>query len=355
MRPIGSHFLSATADRERLPVVLMSGFLGSGKTTLVNAMLREPAMARTAVAVNEFGAVPIDAELIDHGSEKTVVMANGCLCCNLAGDMEEAVMRLFTRAEDGALPAFERLIVEPSGLADPAPIAQGIMRNPMLSQVLRLEAIVTTVDALFGRTQLLRHAETVKQVALADRLVVTKSDLVDAVEFRALEAEIRRVNQTAPIFVADHGALDAGSLLPGRFLRPTEPQEREVRLPEVGFFAEESIVPGEAGHLQGVASIVLSADRPLNWRSFERWLSSVRLTWSDQLLRVKGFVDVAGVDGPVVVQGVHHVMHAPVERLQWPASGRTTCLVFIVDIVIENNIRESWTLALPGMTADIAS
>src|ERR1700712_574760 len=138
-------FLTQTTDRNRLPVALLSGFLGSGKTTLVNALLRDPRMAGTAVAVNEFGEIPLDHDLIDHGADKTVVMANGCLCCNLAGDMEDAVMRLFSRREGGEVPRFERLIIEPSGLSDSAPVARAILRNPMMSRVFRLETIVTVV------------------------------------------------------------------------------------------------------------------------------------------------------------------------------------------------------------------
>ena len=135
MRPNPSHlFLTPATDRARMPVALLSGFLGSGKTTLVNALLRDPRLAGTAVAVNEFGDVPLDRDLIDHGADRTVVMANGCLCCNLAGDMEDAVMRLFTRREANDLPRFERLIIEPSGLADPAPIAQAILRNPLMAR-----------------------------------------------------------------------------------------------------------------------------------------------------------------------------------------------------------------------------
>jgi G3E family GTPase len=134
-------FLTQEADRSRMPVALLSGFLGSGKTTLVNALLRDPRMAGTAVAINEFGEVPLDHDLIDHGIDKTVVMANGCLCCNLAGDMEDAVMRLFSRREVGQLPSFQRLLIEPSGLSDPAPIAQAILRNPVMSRALLRSAI----------------------------------------------------------------------------------------------------------------------------------------------------------------------------------------------------------------------
>ncbi len=159
-----SVFVSQDADRAKLPVALLSGFLGSGKTTLVNALLRHPAMTGTAVAVNEFGEVPLDADLIDHGADKTVVLANGCLCCNLSGDIDDAVMRLFSRREQGEVPRFQRLIIEPSGLSDPAPIAQAILRNPVMAASLRLESIVTTVDALFAQHQITRHPETRKAI-----------------------------------------------------------------------------------------------------------------------------------------------------------------------------------------------
>jgi G3E family GTPase len=357
MRPIGSLFLKADADRDRLPVVLLSGFLGSGKTTLVNALLRDPAMARTAVAVNEFGAVPVDSDLIDHGADKTVVMSNGCLCCNLAGDMEDAVMRLFSRRSDGAVPAFERLIIEPSGLSDPAPIAQGILRNPMLARAMRLEAIVTTVDAMFGARQLRQHAETAKQVALADRLVLTKTDMVGPDVVSALVTDLRALNQIAPIELAAFGAVDPQVLFPARFLRPDAVTEADAAPSgQSGYFADEVVSP-VADHLRSVTSIVLTADAPLDWRAFERWLSSVRLGWSEDLLRVKGLIDVDGGRGPVVVQGVHHVMHAPVELADWPGgtSRRGTRLVLIANIVIEDNIRDSWRTALPNMMAKVAT
>ena len=202
-------------------MALLSGFLGSGKTTLVNALLRDPRMAGTAVAVNEFGEVPLDRDLIDHGADKTVVMANGCLCCNLAGDMEDAVMRLFSRREGGEVPRFERLIIEPSGLSDPAPIAQAILRNPVMSRALRLEAIVTTVDAVFAEAQLARHPETRKQVALADRLVLTKTDLADAAGVDRLRGRsARRIIRRRRSLAASQGAVDAGSLFPPQFFDP---------------------------------------------------------------------------------------------------------------------------------------
>jgi G3E family GTPase len=334
-------FLSQSVDRGRVPVALLSGFLGSGKTTLVNALLRDQRMVGTAVAVNEFGAVPLDRDLIDHGADKTVVLANGCLCCNLAGDMEDAVMRLFSRREGGEVPRFERLIVEPSGLSDPAPIAQAILRNPVMSRVFRLEAIVTVVDAMFGSMQAERHPEWGRQVALADRLVLTKTDVATAGSEVRLRRVLRDQNPTAPMIVASHGAVDAASLFPPQFFSPAN--SAPYRLTMVA----ESVDPD---HLGRHASVSLTANHPLHWRGFEDWLRRIRIGHAEQLLRVKGMLDIAGVDGPVVVQGVHHVLDAAVELDAWPNAERTSRLVLIGDRATVDVAQRTWVEALPGMT-----
>ena len=335
-------FLSRDTDLARLPVALLSGFLGSGKTTLVNALLKDPRMAGTAVAVNEFGEVPLDRDLIDHGADKTVVMANGCLCCNLAGDMEDAVMRLFSRREGGEVPRFERLIIEPSGLSDPAPIAQAILRNPVMSRTMRLEAIVTTVDSFFAGMQAARHPEFGKQIGLADCLVLTKTDLVSPETIVRLKAALRDCSPAAPIRVASHGAVDAASLFPPQFFDPslTAPARS-------GFFAESV----DTDHPTRHASISLMADRPLNWRAFDAWLRSIRLRHADQLLRVKGMLCIDGSDGPVVIHGVHHVLNAPVELDTWPEGEKRSRLVLIADRETIDAARASWATALPGMTS----
>lgn len=338
-------FLTQDTDRARLPVALLSGFLGSGKTTLVNALLRDPRMAGTAVAVNEFGEIPLDHDLIDHGADKTVVMANGCLCCNLAGDMEDAVMRLFSRREDGGVPRFQRLIIEPSGLSDPAPIAQAILRNPVMSRAMRLEAIVTTVDSLFAEMQAARHPEFVKQVALADRLVVTKTDLagVDVVE--RLRTSLRDHNPAAPVLAASHGEVDAASLFPPSFFDPSLATAAAHRS---GLFAERV----DPDHLGRHAVVSLFADRPLDWRAFDAWLRRVRIGYAEHLLRVKGMLDIEGSEGPIVIQGVHHVLNAPVELDAWPGGERQSRLVLIADRATIAFASESWAAALPGMTAN---
>jgi G3E family GTPase len=302
-------FVTRQQNSVKLPVLLLSGFLGSGKTTLVNALLKDPRLADTAVAINEFGAVPLDQHLIDEGQDRTVVLANGCLCCNVAGDMEEAVMRIFSRRQTGDLPRFRRLIVEPSGLADPAPIAQAILRNPVMSRYLRLEGIVTTVDALFGLSQLERHGESRKQVSLADTVVLTKTDLAESGTVATLTSKLRALNPTATLIEARHGAVDAAAR-------------------GLGWMAEA--VDSDPTHTRSVAAVTLIADRPLAWRAVEAWLRDLRIELADRLLRLKGLIDAAEAAGPVVVQGVHHVMHPPTMLDRWPDSDRRTRIVLIV-------------------------
>ncbi len=336
-------FLTQTSDRARIPVALLSGFLGSGKTTLVNALLRDPGMAGTAVAVNEFGDVPLDRDLIDHGADKTVVLANGCLCCNLAGDMEDAVMRLFSRREGGEVPRFERLVIEPSGLSDPAPIAQAILRNPMMSRVFRLEAIVTVVDAMFAPMQSEQHPEWGRQVALADRLVVSKTDLLGVEAIERARVAVRAFSGAA-LVEASFGALDARLLFPPSFFDPAaaEGVGRSV------LFADD----GDPGHAGRYVAVSLVAERPLNWRALEAWLRRIRIGYSDQLLRVKGMLDIEGVDGPVVVQGLHHVLNAPVELDAWPDDSRMSRLVLIADRPTVAAVQQSWAGALSAMMAE---
>ena len=325
--------MTDAASRSRMPVALLTGFLGSGKTTLVNALLRDPRMEGTAVAVNEFGAVALDQHLIDAGGDRTVVLANGCLCCNVAGDMEAGIMRLFARRAAGGVPAFARLIVEPSGLADPAPIAQAILRNPVMSRALRLDAVVATVDALFAEKQFLRHAETRKQVAMADRIVVTKPDLADAESLSAAKNLARAHNPVAEIAHVRDGAIDAGWLFPPEFLDPDLVVTASYR---------SALMADAIAHGAATEAVVLLADAPLPWARFDAWLRSVRLAHGEALLRVKAMLDVVGAAGPVVVHGVHHVMHTPVERAVWPDDERGSRVVLITQGLDTDALRRSW-------------
>ena len=328
---LAGRFLPEQADRQRLPVALLSGFLGSGKTTLLNAVLRDPRLAETAVAINEFGAVPVDHALIGRGAEETVVLANGCLCCTVSGDLEGAVMRLFSRRAAGELPSFRRLIVEPSGLADPAPLAQAILRNPVMSRVLRLDGIYTVIDALFGARHLDAHEEAQKQAMLATAIVLSKTDL--APDVAGLEARLRALNPAASIVPAQHGAIDPAALFSPHFLDPASPAEAEPVVPRL---------IATSAHAGSILATVLTASAPLPWPALELWLRQKRLGLADQLLRLKGIVQVSGSDRPIVLQGIHHVLHAPVALERWPGEERKTQLVFLTSGVAERDVRAGW-------------
>ena len=341
-------FLSPETDRRRLPVLLLTGFLGSGKTTLVNRLLADPRLADTAVAVNEFGEVPLDQHLIDHGADRTIVLANGCLCCNLAGNFEDAAMRVFTRRVAGEIPRFARLVIEPSGLADPAPIAQALLRNPVLARAFRLEAIVAAADATRIEAQCDRHPEAGRQLALADLVVMTKTDLAPPGEVARVAAVLRAVVPVAPIAAS---GLDV-AMLPAGFLDralPAAPQRAR-------FSALAAPAPPlQAGtHLGATEAVSLIADRPLRWRAVEAWLREIRLTHAETLLRVKGLLDLAGAPGPVLIQGVGHVLEAPVAWQAWPDQDRRSRLVLILRGAPGGPIRRDWDRALPRLFADPA-
>jgi G3E family GTPase len=273
----------------RLPVALLGGFLGSGKTTTLNALLRHPRMEGTAVAINEFGEVPIDQHLVEGaGPDRTLVLANGCLCCNLSGDLEGAVMRLFARREAGAVPRFARLVIEPSGLADPAPVIHALLRNPVLSRALRLDAVLATVDAVFGAAQLAEHPEAREGVALAETILLTKTDL--APDSTAVRAAVARLNPLAPVVAPRHGAADPAAIFPARFLGAAGAPPPVASWPRA--------LPAAPAHAAEVASVSLVSDTAPDWVAFEAWLKHLRLTAGEKLLRVKGLIGVPGRDGP---------------------------------------------------------
>jgi G3E family GTPase len=255
--------------------------------------------------------------------------------------MEDAVMRIFSRREDGTLPAFRRLIIEPSGLADPAPIAQAILRNPVLARYLRFEGIISVVDALFGARQINAHPEVAKQIAMADALVVTKTDL--AADTAPLRAALKTLNSAAEVFVAKHGEVDPAALLPVGFLQPETPSA-----PRSAFFAEAVTTPG---HVESTQTITLTADLPLEWRALETWLRKIRLPHAEKILRIKGLLNIKGNSTPLVIHGVHHVLHPPVALPAWPDAGRRTKIVFITRGMDAAMIQSNWTASLPSLYA----
>jgi G3E family GTPase len=335
------------ASLDRLPVVLLTGFLGSGKTTLLNGLLRHPSLSRTAVLINEFGDIPLDHHFVEHSDGEVVVMANGCLCCSVNGDLEGVIGTLFARRARGGAGGFDRMLIETTGLADPGPILQVLLAKPLIAENFRVDGVVATVDALHGRRQIAEHSEAVEQIALADRLVITKTDVAPPEGIARLEQVLADLNDRALRLRVIGGDVDPATLFgaglddaapgPAQALRwlgdpapPPQPDSSD-RAPEQSHL-----------HRADVESFTLTADHPLEWRPFWDWLTGVRVRHAAQLLRVKGILEVRGETHPVAVHGVHHVFHPParlaLEHSPWPGAR----IVFIVRGPVRTAIEEGW-------------
>jgi len=227
---------------ERLPVSVITGFLGSGKTTLLKALLPQPAMADTAVVINEFGEIGLDHLLVETSNEDTILMSSGCLCCTIRGDLIDTLRRLYKRRDKGEVPRFRRLVIETTGLADPAPILHTLISDPLLSHFYRLDGVITTVDAINAPDQLDRQFESVKQAAVADRIVLTKADLASADQLAALEARLRRLNPAAPILRVQHGQVAAEELLDAGLFNPA------LKSPDVAGWLRDEAYDGHDHH-----------------------------------------------------------------------------------------------------------
>jgi G3E family GTPase len=293
------------ADVTKTPVAVLTGFLGSGKTTLLQRLLTHPALGETAVIVNELGEVAIDHHLLRRVDERTVVLGNGCVCCTLRGDLADELRDLVDKRDRGEVPPFRRVVVETTGVADPAPILFTLESEPVVRNHFEVERVITTVDAVHG----LRGEESLLQAAAADRLVVTKTDLADGHE---LVRQLSELNPAADVLEAQFGELDPEQLFGGEdhVPRPAPP------------------LHDHAGHAGGVVAHCLVFDEPLDWTAFGVWLTMLLASRGADVLRVKGLLDVGG-DGPLLVNGVQHVVHLPVHLDQWPDEDRRTRIVLI--------------------------
>ena len=298
------------ARGSRLPVVAVTGFLGSGKTSLIRALLQKTEGANTAVVVNEYGEVGIDDALLRSSSDATVLLGNGCLCCNVRTDLQEALRGLFADRARGTVLSFERVIIETSGLADPGPVLQTFATDRALGREFHLQALITVIDAVNGEGNLERMPEARKQLALADRIVMTKSDLTDDETTGRLRDRIAALNP-APVAIAIEGEIAPSFLLD----EPAGPRE--------------NFELGQHDHSHGISSFSLTFEEPLSWPVFQQTMAVLTALRGTDLLRVKGFAAMKECRGPVVVHFVQHVAHPPVELEDWPDEDRRSRLVFV--------------------------
>ena len=330
--------------RTLLPVTLITGFLGSGKTTLLSRLLASPKLADTAVLINEFGEISLDHLLLEQVDADTVVLQSGCICCTIRTDLARAMRDLYDKRERGTIRPFRRVAIETTGLADPAPIVSTLSAEPVLRHHFRLGKVVTTVDAVNASMHLERHRESVKQVALADRLLVTKCDLVAPGVLPDLERRLRRLNASAPI-VRSGAKIDPDDLLRVD-LYDSRAGAREVRhwLAAAAAGSEATTAGGEAGlshHERAIASWCAIFDEPLDWTMFGLWLTMLLNRHGDRILRVKGLLSVAGAQAPVVIHGVQHIVHPPVHLRAWPDDDHRSRIVFITDGLDPREIERS--------------
>ena len=301
----------------RIPVTLLTGFLGSGKTTLLRGLLRHREFNDAAVLINEFGEVGLDHLLVDALDAEPVLLSNGCICCTIRGDVSRAIRELYNRRQRGEVPPFRRLLIETTGLADPGPIVATILSDLVVRHHFRVGLVVTTVDAQQGRSALLQREVMRRQVASADLLVITKTDLAERDETKRLHGVLAALNPAATLIEAPMGSLDSELIAADR--DGAEPH-----------WLDATLSPHNLPH--GAArSIVLTTEEPIRWSAFGIWFSLLAHRHGDRLLRMKGVLAIDGSETPVAVHAVGTVVYPPEHLPGWPAGARASRLVLIVE------------------------
>jgi len=301
------------------PVTLITGSLGSGKTTLLQRLLLDPSMSDTAVLINEFGEIGLDHHLLERIDETMVMLQSGCICCTIRRELSTAIKDLHSRRECGLLSPFRRLVIESTGLADPFPILSTVRSDPVLRHHFCLGNVITTVDAVNGARQLDAQPESVKQVAVADRLVLTKTDLATAEAINCLTNRLHYINPCAPLRRAVEDDLDADTLLSADDIGVERWQPADGH----------GHTPDGHRHADDIRTLALSFDEPVDWTRFGVWLTMLLHRHGDELLRVKGILNVADAETPVAVHAVQHLVHPPRHLGAWPDGDRRSRLVFI--------------------------
>ena len=376
--------MTAGAGIPTIPMTVLTGFLGSGKTTLLKRLLDDPAMAGTAVIINEFGEVGIDDALVEKADDDTVLLPSGCVCCAVRGDLVEALEKLHMRSLGGEIPAVKRVVLETTGLADPTPIVHTLMTEERVFRTYQLDAVVTTVDGQLGLGQIDQHFEPAKQIAVADRVVLTKTDVADADQLARLERRVAALNPAAQIRRAVKGDIAASSLIgvgahepvlvgadpetwlaADRYRKPAAAGHALAHGPECapdcghdhadhgggGHGAAPAHAhahdcddaacahPDHVGHLHGIQSFCLSFAAPLDGNEVSNALTLLAQLYGPKLLRMKGILDIEGQAKPFVVHGVQHIFYPPDTLSAWTGSDRRSRLVFITRDLPESTVR----------------
>lgn len=315
-----------------IPVTLLTGFLGSGKTTLLNQLIRQ--VPHTAVIMNEFGEIGLDHQLLQKSAGPLALLAGGCVCCSVQGALSPTLKNLYMAASNGEIPPFERVVIETTGIADPVPIINSLINERWVAARYQLQGVVTTLDAMHGVQQLQQHAEALKQLVVADRLILTKTDLADAAQSAALRQQIAELNPGAPLITAIRGEIDPAALLHASPYSPSsQPPEvaewlREARFRPVG--TSLSLNPHPTPHTDHrLCSSSLYFEKPLAWPDLYNALRILTENWPKQVLRLKGILHLRGKNLPTVIHGVQDVLYPPATLPAWPDEDRRSRLVII--------------------------
>lgn len=326
-----------TNKTKKRPVTVVTGFLGSGKTTLLTKALSGSTKEHTAVLVNEFGKVGLDHRLLRQIDERTILLGGGCLCCTVRDDLVKALRDLLDMDQRGAIPQLERVIIETSGLADPAPILFTILNDPVLQHHYFIDCVIVTVDAVNGQLHLDRQPESLKQIVTADKIIVTKTDIASSDAVNSLFERLHGLNPSALINEVIFGEVNPDFLLSSHGVEAKTHNPIEKRIPSRNEHSYD-----HNRHVPDTRSISLTFDEPLDWTAFSLWLSMLLHARGEDVLRVKGLIDV-GDAGPVVLNGVQHIIHPPQHLESWPGDDYRSHLVFIMRAIAPSEILKSLT------------
>ena len=350
---------------ELIPVSVLTGFLGSGKTTLINRIVRDPGMRKALVIINEFGTIGLDHDLVSLAEDDQVVeMASGCLCCTIRGDLVKTLRDAPWRFARNGERWFDRVVIETTGLADPLPILHTLITDERLAATYRLDGVLTTVDAATGIETIDRQEESVRQIAVADRLVLTKTDIAPAADIAAVEARLRAINPGAQLLRAVNGEIDPARLFGiGVYDPATKGEQVTDWLHDEAVAAADGHDHHHHHHGRGhdhhhdinrhgdhIRSISLAFEEPLSAYAVERWLDALTMFCSHDMLRTKGILNLAEFNQPVVIHGVQHIFHPPVTLDAWPSEDRRTRIVFITRNIDEARLRETLNLLTEGIS-----